>query len=138
MSRKILVITVVVLVLGALSIGSWYIFNKPHRSLDQVETITISADSLLSAYLQDEKVANTLYLDKALVINGEIADLTVNQSGQTVILLKTKDPMAAVVCTLQVKPEAPLKKGMPIKVKGFCSGFMADVVLRDCHIILEN
>lgn len=137
MNSKNLIITAFVLILGALIIGSWYIFYKPHRSLEQAETITVSADSLLSAYLRDEKAANSFYLDKALVIKGEIADLTVNQSGQTVILLKTQDPMAGVVCTLQKKSEIPLQKGISVKIKGFCSGFITDVVLRDCQIIKE-
>ena len=138
MPRKNLIVSAIVLIVGALSIGSWYIFNKPHRSLDQADAISVSADSLLASYTRDEKMANSIYLDKALIIKGNIADLSINQSGQTVIILKTQDPMAAVVCTLQEKPESPLQKGALIKVKGFCSGFLTDVVLRDSQIIKEK
>lgn len=125
----------IVLASGSLA---WYIFNKPHRSLTDAPSIQISADSLLAAYLRDEKLANTMYLDKALIINGEISELTTNQSGETVIILKTEDPMAAVVCTLQKKPVTTIQKGQQIQVKGFCSGYISDVVLRDCLILNEK
>jgi len=138
MTRKNIIISVVILLLLALSTGAWYVFNKPHRSLEQAESITVSADSLLASYLQNEKIANTKYLDKALVVSGEIAEINKNQSGETVIILKTQDPMAGVVCTLQKIPETGLNIGQQVQVMGFCSGYISDVVLRDCQLIKEN
>jgi len=138
MTRKNIIISVVILLLLALSTGAWYIFNKPHRSLEQAESINVSADSLLASYLQNEIIANTKYLDKALVVNGEIAELNKNQSGQTVIILKTQDPMAGVVCTMQKLPETELNIGQEVQVKGFCSGYISDVVLRDCQLTKEK
>lgn len=138
MTRKKIIITTLILVLITLSYGAWYIFNKPHRSLEDAQTVTVSADTLLAAYLRDEKLANIIYLDKALAVNGEIAELTTNQSGQSVIILKTQDPMSGVVCTLQETPLTVLQTGEKVRIKGFCSGFITDVVLRDCQIIKEN
>jgi tRNA_anti-like len=135
MNRKNILITAVILFLLALSTGAWYIFNKPHRSLEQAESITVSADSLLASYMQDEKNANSIYLDKALAVKGEIAEMNKNQSGQTVIILKTQDPMAGVVCTMQKIPDTELNIGQDVQVKGFCSGYISDVVLRDCQLV---
>jgi tRNA_anti-like len=138
MKKKNIIIACVMLFFLTAGSVAWYIFNKPHRSLSDATSIIISADSLLAAYLRDEKLANLTYLDKALTINGEISELTTNQSGETVIILKTEDPMAGVVCTLQGKPVRTLQKGQQIKVKGFCSGYISDVVLRDCLLIDEK
>jgi hypothetical protein len=138
MKKKNIIIATVMLLFLALGSLAWYIFNKPHRSLTDAISVKISADSLLAAYLKDEKLANLTYLDKALIINGEISELTTNQSGETVIILKTEDPMAGVVCTLQGKPAITLQKGQQIQVKGFCSGYISDVVLRDCLLINEK
>jgi tRNA_anti-like len=138
MTKRNIIISVIILLLLASITGAWYIFNKPHRSLDQAESITVPADSLLASYLQDEKNANSIYLDKALVVSGEIAEINKNQSGQTVIILQTQDPMAGVVCTLQKIPETGLKIGQQVQVMGFCSGYISDVVLRDCQLIKEN
>lgn len=112
-----------------------YVFFKPHRSLENESSITVSADSLLSAYTKDETLANTLYLDKVLIVAGEIGEINQNQSGQTVIILKTGDPISGVVCTIKDKPELPIQAGQQVKVKGFCSGYMTDVVIRDCQLI---
>ena len=112
-----------------------YVFFKPHRSVDSENAITVNADSLLSAYTKDENLANTLYLDKALTVSGEIAEINQNQTGQTVIILKTGDPISGVVCTIKDKPAQPLETGQKVTVKGFCSGYMTDVVIRDCQLI---
>jgi hypothetical protein len=123
---------IILLVLGSIAV---YIFYKPHRSVDNEATITVSADSLMAAYTRDEVSANNVYLDKALIVSGEIAELNTNQAGQTVAILKTGDPISGIACTIKEKPTAPLQIGQPVLIKGFCSGFIADVVLRDCQII---
>jgi hypothetical protein len=138
MKKKNIIAAILIIFFLAVSLAGWYIFNKPHRSLDKAETIRINADSLLSAYIRDEKSANTMFLDKALKVNGEIAELNTNQAGQMVILLKTMDPMSGVVCTLRDKPKETLHVGQQVVLKGFCSGYITDVVLRDCQLETEK
>ena len=138
MKKKNIIAAIIVIFLLAVGFAGWYIFNKPHRSLDKAETVRINTDSLLAAYLRDEKSANTIFLDKALKVNGEIAELNTNQAGQMVILLKTMDPMSGVVCTLRDKPKEALKVGQQVVIKGFCSGYITDVVLRDCQLETEK
>ena len=132
--KKILIATlfIILFVLGSLAL---YIFFKPHRSLDNETTITVTADTLMGAYTRDEVAANALYLDKALVVTGEIAEININQEGQTVVILKTGDPISGIVCTIKKNPAKSLQIGQPVLIKGFCSGFISDVVLRDCQIM---
>ena len=130
---KIIISSLLVLLL-VLAIGGWYAFNKPHRSLSDSTFIKISADSLLASYQKDESVANSVYLDKPLFINGEIAEINTNQAGEKVIILKTSDPISGVVCTLREKLVKIPKIGQQISIKGFCSGFISDIVLRDCQL----
>jgi tRNA_anti-like len=135
--KNIIAVTIIIFLLAA-GFAGWYIFNKPHRSIDRAETLSINTDSLLAAYQLDEKSANIIYLDKALKVIGEIAELNTNQAGQMVILLKTVDPMSGVVCTLRDKPKVTLHVGQQIVLKGFCSGYITDVVLRDCQLETEK
>jgi hypothetical protein len=135
MTKKNILITtflIFLLVLGALAS---YIFFKPHRSIDNEITISVNADSLMAAYTRDEVAANAIYLDKALVVTGAIAELNINQAGQHVVILKTEDPISGIVCTIKKNPVKPLQIGQPVLIKGFCSGFISDVVLRDCQIM---
>jgi len=87
----------------------------------------------MAAYSRDEVSANAIYLDKAIVVSGEIAELNINQADQTVVILKTGDPISGIVCTIKEKPATPLQIGQQVKIKGFCSGYISDVVLRDCQ-----
>ena len=121
---------IVVLVISAFG---WYFFNKPHRNVSFEKAVTIGADSLFNVFLTNENKANALYLDKAIVVSGTISEVTKNQQGQPVVVLKTADPIYGVACTMKSN-EYSFKPGSFISLKGICSGYTTDVVLRDCII----
>jgi tRNA_anti-like len=122
------------LVISISALGAWYVFFKPGRSIDREPAIALKSTDIYNAYLHDEKSANAHYLDKALIITGKISEVKTNQQGQQVIILETEDPIFGVVCTM-VKP-VNISKGKDVSIKGFCTGYTTDVVLRDC--INEN
>ena len=111
-----------------------YLYNKPGRDVEKETAISISAVQLFKTYAENEVNANKIYLDKAIDVHGTVSDFNKNQQGQTVIILQTDDPMFGVACTLKSNNSPPLTKGSKIKLKGICSGFTNDVVLRDCII----
>jgi hypothetical protein len=121
------------LLLGTAGVA-WFVFFKPHRSLADSQISRVQADTLYMAFQQDETKANAAYLDKALEVSGTIAGIETNQQGQTVLLLDAGDPMGGVACTLS-EPAAGLAQGDKVVVRGFCSGYLADVVLRDGVIV---
>lgn len=119
-----------IIVLSLISFGSWYIFLKPGRNIANETAISIKAEEIYDAYLKNEKIANNIYLDKAIIIRGKISDIKTNQQGQQVIILETGDPIFGVVCTMS--QSVTTSKGEFISIKGFCTGYTTDVVLRDC------
>ena len=122
--------------LGILLIGLgafFYVFNKPHRDVESEQGIQVSATKIFADYQMDEQAANKIYLDKALEVQGVISEVKTNQEGKPVVVLKSSDPFFGVVCTLK-ENKASVKSGEQVVVKGFCSGFSSDVVLRDCII----
>ena len=126
---------ILTLVLAGLLIGAfafYKIWYMPHRDVKDETAISVTAQGIMDAYSSDEKKANTLYLDKAIEVSGEVTDVSKTQQGKTVVSLKTSDPMAGVRCTM--KDDADLKRGEQVKVKGICSGFLMDVTLIDCYI----
>lgn len=118
------------LLLLLLAFGLWYVYFKPARNIEREKTLHITANAIYTAYLNDENLANKLYLDKAITVKGKISDIKTNQQGQQVIILETEDPVFGVVCTM-TKPLA-VTKSDDISIKGFCTGYTTDVVLRDC------
>ncbi len=121
-------------VLVFIAFSAWYVFLKPGRNIKREQAITVKAKDLYNAYLGDEKSANELYLDKALLVTGKISEVKVNQQAQQVIVLETSDLIFGIVCTMS-KP-VDVTTGKEVSIKGFCTGYTTDVVLRDC--IIEN
>ena len=134
MRGKKLVLSLIVLVLVVAAGAAGYLFFKPHRSIDRSSLIRVNADSLYLSFQADEAAANQRYLDKALEITGTISALQTNQQGQTVVLLDTGDLMGAVACTLKT-PVKDAANGKTVVVRGFCSGYLSDVVIRDAEIV---
>lgn len=123
-----------IVILLVMALGLWYVFFKPARNIEGEEGLRVSADTIYNAYLKDEKTANKLYLDKAITVKGKISEIKTNQQGQQVIILQTGDPVFGIVCTMSRTFMAT--KGDEVNIKGFCTGYTTDVVLRDC--INEN
>ncbi|MBY0481028.1 MAG: OB-fold putative lipoprotein [Chitinophagaceae bacterium] len=119
-------------------LGLWFfIFYKPthfKRNPANEKGIVISAPAIVKAYLENEAAANLAYLDKSVEIKGEITEIKSDQSGNTIITLKSDDAMAGVLCTLKA-PDNSRKVANIITVKGICTGFLSDVVLKDATII---
>jgi hypothetical protein len=130
--NPLLLLGTVVLVFVGFS--TWYVFLKPGRSIEHEMAITVKATDIYNAYLSNEKSANLLYLDKAVIVSGKISEVKTNQQGQQVIIIETDDPIFGIVCTM-AEPVSTAK-GKDISIKGFCTGYTTDVVLRDC--INEN
>lgn len=118
-------------------IGVWYfIFYRPthnKRDVADEQGIAITAAALVKAYQENEANANTLYLDKAVEITGEVSDTTRDAAGKPSITLKSEDAFSNVSCTL--KQDAPgIVLGKTITIKGVCTGYLSDVIVIDAIV----
>ena len=136
MKKKLLVAALTILITAV--IGVWFfVFYKPthfKRDVADEKGIIVSAPDLVKAFQENETAANTTYLDKSVEIKGEIVEAKPDQSGLTMLTLKSNDAMAGVLCTLK-STDTTLKAGQTITVKGICTGFLSDVVLKEAIII---
>lgn len=121
--KAVLVIAGIGIIVG--SIYVYKVFNKPHRDVTQEAGVILSAQKLYDAFRSNEKEANTLYLDKAIELTGEVADVITNQDGKTVVNFKTTDPMFVINCTFKENP-GNLQPGQTITFKGICTGYIPD------------
>ena len=108
-------------------------WNKPHRNVAAARSITVTAATLAAGYESNETSANAQYLDKVLEVNGEVATVSANQKGKTVITLKGSD-MSGIICTVEGALTATIKPGAAVVIKGICTGYLTDVVLVRCII----
>ena len=134
MLKRLLIIVFIGAIVGAI-IGI-YMWNKPHKKVENESGIQVSATALCKAFSDDKAKASTLYLNKALEVTGEVSGIDVNQDGGKMVLLKTDDPILAVQCTFRDKDIA-VTKGKTVKIKGYYSDFsdITGVLLTDCVLI---
>lgn len=137
MKKKILLATILFLLISGTSV--WYyvfVYSKNHhREVANEKGIAVAAREIVKEFQLNEKAANEKYLNKAVVVAGEVSDVKTDQAGQTTVTLKSDDAFSNVFCTLKSGNSKP-ELGKTIRVKGICNGFLSDVVLNEA--ILEN
>jgi len=125
--KKILITLLLLAVLGA-GVG-FYMYNKPvdkmhTRSIDE----TVTAQQLFTSYEADEMAANKRFLDKILIVEGEVIK-TKNDDNKMTIFLDTGDMLANIMCQMESLDTETPKEGSKIAIKGLCTGYLTDVVL---------
>lgn len=107
---------------------AYKMYTKPHRDVEAAEAINVEAKKLVSDYESNEKGADSIYLNKVLLVSGTIAEVSKNQEGKDVVSLTGSD-MGNVMCTLENNPAQIPLKDQVVKVKGICTGYLTDVVM---------
>lgn len=126
--KRILVILIVAIVIAVgYGLSVWF---KPQRDVSIEKGLEISASAIFDSFATNEKNAYALYLNKAIQVTGEVSEVKKNQEGETVIYLKTNDPIFGVNCTFK-QDAGEIKKGDIITFKGVCTGYTSDVVLKN-------
>jgi len=134
MSTKNKIIIAIALI-AAIAFGVYYyvfVYSSQHRRQVQSETgIVITSDSLVAKYQADEKLANSLYLNKAVVVTGVILSIDKNQEGKTTLVIGRSDSFSNVSVTMISTAPITQKVGESITIKGLCTGALSDVVITD-------
>ena len=109
-----------------------FVYSSQHRRQVQSESgIVITSDSLVAKYQADEKLANSLYLNKAVVVTGILLSIDKNQEGKTTIVIGRSDSFSNVSVTMINTTPITQKVGESITIKGLCTGALSDVVITD-------
>ncbi|MEP7279376.1 MAG: hypothetical protein ABI813_12080 [Bacteroidota bacterium] len=118
------------LCIAVIGVVVYWQYNKPHRSAADETAVIISAALLAQDYEKNETVSNKKYLGHVLQVSGAVSEILLNQQHQSVVIL-FGSAMSGVQCTLLAVTPA-LKKGDTITIRGFCSGYLSDVIMDRC------
>lgn len=132
---RVILLIIALVILSGILIG-YTLYNKPQRSVEREEAVSVSADQLFKDFEGDEAAANTKYLNQAVLVTGTISEISFNQDGKTVLILGTDNPMFGVSCTLEGQAQG-LSAGARVSVKGICTGYLSDVVITRGIIIKD-
>lgn len=125
-----------VLILLVVSLVAWFGYSeynrKPASMADTRADYTFTTTTLLTAFEKDEAGANKLYLDKVLEVEGAIKESTADEKGFYTITIGEDASLSSVRCSVDSlfsSKAAALQAGGLIKVRGICTGYMADELL---------
>jgi hypothetical protein len=135
--KKIILSILVLALVGAA--GTYYyafVYSK-NRKFDMVnaEAMTIEANALVKAFQENEAEANKTYLDKVLLISGSVSATDQTQTGDRTLTLSSDDPFAGVMVTLDSIEAAAINMNDKVTVKGFCKGFLSDIVITSAIVV---
>jgi len=134
MSTKNKIIIVIVFIAAIAFSAYYYIFiysSQNHRQVQSETAIAITSDSLVAKYQADEKLANSLYLNKAVAVTGNLLSIDKNQEGKTTLVIGRSDSFSNVSVTMISTAPITQKVGEFITIKGLCTGALSDVVITD-------
>lgn len=125
-----------VVILLVVSLVAWYGYSeynrKPASMVDTRADYSFNTATLLAAFEKDEAGANKLYLDKVLEVEGVIKELTSDEKGFYTIAIGDDASFSSVRCSVDSlfsSKAAALQAGGLVKVRGICTGYMADALL---------
>ncbi len=141
-TKKTILLGILIAALGGAGFG-YYMWNKPHRSIQNADSVKVTASDLLNQYVQDSAAAKLKFTNKIVEVSGEVVESSINQQNEPVIKLKTTQEGAFINCTFEEKIVAA-NQGTKITVKGLCDGYLgsdddmgipSDVTFRRCYLV---
>jgi hypothetical protein len=139
MFKKIAIISIPIIAIAA--IYGYREFNRKPADVSNLKPqVTITVDSIIAAYENDEAKANTLFLGKTILVNGIIVEMN-NQQDTLLNVIMGNEGLHNVSCVLdngQLENYKKYSVGKPVSIKGICTGFLADVELNRCVIVSEK
>ena len=132
--KKIIIWTGVLIIGLSIAYGIFE-FNRGAISIEKMEIEeTISANELMLKFQENETMANENFLDKVLLVKGEVMK-TEEKDGKKSIFLSTNDSFGNIICQLENYDDELPGLGEVISVKGLCTGYLMDVVLIKSKIV---
>lgn len=137
MKKWVIIIGSIVLIVAAIFCYVFIYAAQYKRNVNDENAIAITAVELVSAYNNNEAEANTRYLNKALLVEGFVKEVGLNQEGSTTITIDGANDFSSVFCTLK-GANKNVEVNNKINIKGVCIGFTSDVVITDAFIQSKN
>jgi hypothetical protein len=144
---KMSALIVLVLIAGA-GFYAYKEYNRTNNILTNARPdFTKTPEELINEFTSNEKEANTKYLDKIILLSGNIKSIDKDEKGYYTIALGDTASMSSVRCSIDstyTAQASTLPSTGTIHIKGICTGFNADemgvgsdVILNRCVIITK-
>ena len=135
--KQIIVIAGVIIGIIVVVLVFLKVYQPTLKSVEKIDPdFTLSSTTLVSEFENDEKMANSLYLDKIIEVSGTIANIS-DDGSVVVVTLREPESLSGVLCSFD-KNYISMEKmslGTKVTIKGICTGYLLDVVLTKCALV---
>jgi hypothetical protein len=136
---KVALFFVIFIAIAAILAALYYYNLKATDMTKAKPDFIITASALQKAFEEDETRASVIYINKILEVTGNIASVKPADNSVVSISMVTGSEMSAVICTFPaVSDPSVFRVGDQITIRGECSGFLMDVLLNNCALILKK
>jgi hypothetical protein len=111
----------------------WWVYNKPHRNINDEIAVTISTTGLLEAFNKNEKTASTQFNDKVLSLSGIVKDASKNEVGKWVINIESPNQNGSITVAFSNVLDS-IEPFDSISYKGICAGYFPE----DNNIVINE
>jgi hypothetical protein len=133
---KIALFAVLSIALITIWVALHYYFLKHPDMVKARPDFVITATVLQKEFEDNEAAASARYINKILEVTGTIVSVTSTDSTHLNISLKTGSEISSVICSFPgIGDPSKFNAGKEVTLHGECSGFLMDVLLKNCAMI---
>jgi hypothetical protein len=136
---KVALFVVTFIALSAI-LAALYFYNLKSTDMAKAKPdYVLTASALQKAFEDDETKASVSYINKIVEVTGKIAAVKPAENSVVSISLVTDSDLSSVICTFPaVSDPSVFRVGDEIILRGECSGFLLDVLLNNCVLIVKE
>ena len=133
---------VLLLIPIGLGLAAYYFYSEYNRkpaAMTELKSVNIfTSEELYSEFKNNEASSNEKYLNKPIEVIGKAIAVNKGDDGVTTVTIDSGDPMGVISCEVantELQKTAIIAAQDNIRIKGICTGFLTDVILKNCVII---
>ncbi|HJV20571.1 MAG TPA: hypothetical protein VJ552_11880 [Sediminibacterium sp.] len=137
----LLLLLALICLAGAGAFYAYKEFNRKAADLSGAEAAyRVTAVELISDFTANEAGSNAKYLSQVIEISGTLKKTDQDEKGNKILVLGDSSSMSSVRCSLDslYSSTAVFEQGSRVKIKGLCTGFMADDLGIGSDVILTR
>jgi hypothetical protein len=136
---KIALFVVSFIALSAI-LAALYMYNLKSTDMAKAKPDFVITASLLEKAFEDNEIAaSAMYIDKILEVSGKISSVKSASNNNVNISLVTESDISGVICTFPaIADPSKFNAGDEITLRGKCSGFLLDVQMNNCAVIIKK
>ena len=130
-----------IIIIGIMGGGfAWWVYNKPHRNINNEIAVKVPVNTLLDAFKQNEKTASTQYTDKILALNGIVKEASKNEAGNWVVNIENDTHTGSITVAFSALQDS-LQAFDSIAFKGICAGYFPEdnnIVINEAVLLFKG